>query len=189
MLGTTAVVCIVVRADPLAAAPPAAPQKPPPAKSAPAPKPLSAAARAVVEAAVDTLRKEHAAYLKSPKSPLRTEPDYFAKNKSSELTPEMVLAALEQPLAGDVRTVAYVRWQFLSALPETLDSPLLSQAIGIYRSAPRPLPRYGLAASEQATLDVAMQSARKQDDVLLNTQLDKAVKLIAEHNGPVIAYR
>ena len=150
---------------------------------------LTPAQKAAVDSAVEALRKEFAAYQKDPKRPLRTQADFFAGNRPAVLTPVAVLAALEQPLPGDVRVAAYARWQLMSALPEKLDESLVERGLAIYRQAPLPAPRYGLAANEQAVLDAALQDARKQDDVLLNAQLQKSVKAVVAHNRPILAYR
>jgi hypothetical protein len=66
---------------------------------------------------------------------------------------------------------------------------MLDRAIAIYRQAPLPAPRYGLGAAEQAVLEAALQDARKQDDVVLNAQLEKSVKAVADRNRPLVAYR
>src|SRR5215208_1183158 len=114
-----------------AASAPAAPQRRPapaaatrPVTTRPATRPtvrLTASQKAAVDGAVDALRKEFAAAQKDPKAPLRTQADFFADKKPADLTPEAVLTALEQPVPGDPRAAAYVRWQLMSALPEKLD--------------------------------------------------------------------
>lgn len=165
-----------------------------PAASRPAIKPgpagkLTPAQKAAVDSAVATLRKEVAAYQKDPKASLRTQADFFSGKNPAVLTPDAVLTALEQPIPGDVRAAAYIRWQLMSALPEKLDDGLVERAITIYRQAPLPVPRYGLARSEQAVLEAALQDARKQDDVLLNAQVQKSVNAVAQWNRPIVAYR
>jgi hypothetical protein len=171
-----------------------APPRGAPATSRPATKPVSTAKltpaqKAAVDSAVDALRKEVAANQKNPKAALRTQADFFADKKPAVLTPDAVLTALEQPIPGDVRAAAYIRWQLMSVLPEKLDEALVERALAIYRQAPLPLPRYGLGAADQAVLESALQDARKQDDVLLNARLQKSVTAVAEKNRPIIAYR
>lgn len=153
-------------------------------------KSTTRASSPAVDAAVESLRKEYAAHLKDPKLPIRTACDYFAKDRPADVTVDAVLAALEQPLAGDPRLVAYVRWQMLSGLPNALDDPaMLVWAIKVYRAAPPPVPRYGLTAADQQKLDAALAGMRRQDDVALTLKLESLARPALEANRSILAYR
>lgn len=154
------------------------------------PRPGMAKAKSSIDAAIEALRKEYAAHLRDPKLPVREESDYFAKDRPADVTAEAILAAMEQPMAGDPRLVAYVRWQLLSALPETVEDPAhVARAIKIYRAAPPPVPRYGLRPAEQQKLDAALVGARPQDDVALTLKLQALAKPTIDANRPLLAYR
>lgn len=153
------------------------------ADAAPAKVPAS------IQAAIATLRAEYAEHVRDPKRPVRELCDYFEKDKPADVTPDAILTTLEQPIMGDLRTVCYIRWQLLSAVPENLDDAPAARALELYRKAPPPAPRYGLAAAEQSALDAALRTARKQDDALLTAQLAARVKEAAAANRHLLAYR
>jgi hypothetical protein len=156
------------------AAPPAAPSK---------------AARAALDAAIDELRKEYAAYKRDPKQPLRKLCDYFAAKPNPAITPDAVYLALEQRIDPDPFLSAYVRWQLLSALPKEIDPSGLVRALEVYRQSPRPTPRYGLAEKEQQALDALLPKAARTDDVILTIRLESVVRAWAEQNRYIMAYR
>ena len=154
------------------------------------PKPAAKGGSPAIDAAVEALRKEYAAHLKDPKLAIRQESDYFAKDRPADVTADAILTAMEQPMAGDPRLVAYVRWQLLSALPETVEGPAqVARAIKIYRAAPPPVPRYGLRPAEQQKLDAALVGARRQDDVALTLKLEALATPTIDANRPLLAYR
>jgi hypothetical protein len=149
--------------------------------------PIAKADKAAIDAAVADLKKEFVAHQRDPKSPLRTTCDYFKEKPPIAL--DAVFAALEQRLDSDPGVAAYARWQLLSAFPKEIAAANLSQAIEIYRQAPRPSARYGLSEKEQASLDGWLSSAKKTDDVVLTIRLESAVKVWSEQNRHIIAYR
>ena len=153
-------------------------------------KAAAKAEAAVIEAAIAELKKEYAAHLKDPqKSPLRPQCTFFLDHPVN-LSPESVVAALEQPLGNDPRLVAYVRWQLLSAAPQKFEDPsLLPRVLEAYRKAPAPAPRFGLSPQDQAKLDASLKDARKHDDAALSARLEDLVRREAEASRPLLAYR
>lgn len=138
--------------------------------------------------AVVELKREFAAYAKNPAAaPLRTECDYFKPDASIPV--EAVLAALEKPIAGGGRQSAYVKWQLLSALPETVEPADAPRLAKVYQRAPAPAMRYGCSPAEQRELDRVLARARPQDDVMLTEQLQALVDRGFAADQPVIAYR
>jgi hypothetical protein len=140
--------------------------------------------------AVAELKREYAAYRKDPDAaPLRTASDYFLDQPGAP-PPAAVLAALEKPLGDDARLAAYVKWQLLSALPETLEEADDAQRlIKAYQKAPLPALRYGAAPREKQQLDALLTRARPQDDVPLTARLEEAVAHGHDADAPVMAYR
>lgn len=144
---------------------------------------------ASLDAAVAELKREYAAYLKDPDAaPPRSASDYFIDHPQT-VAPGALFAVLEKPMPGHNRQVAYVKWQLLSALPETLDAPAVRRLFKVYQNAPMPAPRYGLSPHEKRKLDAAVAGARPQDDVQLTAKLEEAVERAYAANAPIIAYR
>lgn len=150
----------------------------------------AAAAKAgPLDDAVDELRKEFATAAKNPKKPIRAACDYFAQGAPDGVAVESVLSALEQRLDADPRVSAYVRWQLMSALPRAIDPAMTNRVLAIYRQAPKPAPRFGLAEKEQQSLDGMLGAFKKTDDVLLTSRLEAAAKVGVDQNKPILAYR
>src|SRR5205085_11416861 len=61
--------------------------------------------------------------------------------------------------------------------------------IDVYRRAPAPSPRFGLSEKEQQALDAEIPAVRKTDDVILTSRLEAQVRVWAEQNRHLIAYR
>lgn len=165
----------------------AAAQKDAPTRKAGAAKPPS------LDPAVAELKREYAAFVKDPDAaPLRTECDYFLDHPQT-VTPAALLAVLEKPISGggggDNRQAAYVKWQLLSGLPQTLDAATVQRLIKIYQKAPMPAPRYGFTPQEKRQLDAALAGARPQDDVQLTAKLEEAVERAYGADAPITAYR
>jgi hypothetical protein len=158
------------------------PRKPPAAKAAASP----------LDRAAADLKKEFAPRLKDPNAAVRTECNYFTEHAAdADVAPEQVLAAIERPpqRGEDPRTAAYVRWQLLSAAPETFDDALAPRLLAAYRKAPPPAPRYGMAEHERSALDKMLARARPQDDIILNEHLDRAQARSDADNASILAYR
>lgn len=167
--------------------PAAAAQKAAPTRKAGAAKAPS------LDAAVAGLKREYAAFVKDPDgAPLRSECDYFVDHPQT-VTPAALLAVLEKPIpgggGGDNRQAAYVKWQLLSGLPETLDEATVQRLIKVYQKAPMPAPRYGFTPQEKRQLDAALAGARPQDDVQLTAKLEEAVERAYGADAPITAYR
>ena len=144
-----------------------------------------------LDAAVAALKREYAAHLKDPKSsPLRKACDYFPDPARAAIPPDALLNVLEKPLPGtDNRQCAYVKWQLLSALPQTLDEPTIGRLIKVYQRAPVPAPRYGISPREKREMDKLIPGARQQDDVRLTARLEAAVARGYELDRPITAFR
>ncbi len=156
-----------------------------------APKPPTP--QRTIEIAIESLEKEYAAAQKGPaKSALREHCDYFVDHPAPDLKPEAILAAVQRDLPGDQRAASYVRWQLLSGLPAPIDQHnprLLAEAIDAYRKAPLPLPHFGLTPADQAQLNSLAASARREEDVAINSRVEQAVQNVMEANRYLIAYR
>jgi hypothetical protein len=144
-----------------------------------------------LDQAVVALKAEYAAFAKNPAGPqLRTECGYFKLGANVPL--DALLVALERPVAGgsaDGRQTAYIKWQLLSALPQTPDDDAVRRLLKVYERAPLPAMRYGGGKKEQRALDALIDPDRPQDDVRLNAGLDETVAKAFELDRPIVAYR
>jgi len=147
----------------------------------------------IVDNAIEALEKEYAASQNDQaKTPLRAHCDYFADHPAPDLKADVLVAALQRNLPGDARAASYVRWQLLSGLPAPIDvhdKNLLAAALDAYRKAPLPLPHFGLTPGDQAQLNALAASARREEDVTINSKMEEAVQKGMEANRYLIAYR
>jgi hypothetical protein len=146
-----------------------------------------------LESAIAELKREYAVYAKDPeREKLRAEASYFKKGTAT-IPPDAVFAALEKPIpgvpVGDVRQAAYVRWQLLSALPETLEDAHVRRLLKLYDRAPLPAIRYGASKQEQKELDRLIPNARREDDVKLTSAMDEQAAKAAMRDRPVTGLR
>lgn len=139
--------------------------------------------------AIAELQKEYQAYIKDPKAnKLRDKSDYFGKTNpaDTDVTPEVILKALEQSVSGGPGAEAYVKWQLLSALPGKFGDDLYKRAVAVYRRAPSPLPHPG-ANHKQVLRDVR---GMKKDQVgEIQREFDQAVEQSREQNKVLLHYR
>jgi hypothetical protein len=145
-----------------------------------------------LEKAIAELKREYAARVKSPDpEKQRKECNYFAKGPAIPL--DALLAALEKPLAGvpasDGRQSAYVKWQLLSALPQTPDDVTAKRLLKIYERAPAPMPRYGFSRHEKKKLDGLLVGTQLPDDVRLTAIIEESANRGFAADAPIIAYR
>jgi hypothetical protein len=91
-----------------------------------------------LQPAIVALLKEYHEAAKKNFEGLRDKSDYFAKDKPADVTPEVVLAALEKPIGTDRRAEAYVKWQLLSGVEAKFPDQLKARALRVYRNAPSP---------------------------------------------------
>jgi hypothetical protein len=146
-----------------------------------------------LEQAIVDLKREYAAHAKDPEhDKLRTDASYFKKDAAT-VPPDAVLAMLEKPIPGvaasDGRQAAYIKWQLLSALPETLDEAHARRLLRIYERAPLPAARCGSSKQEQKELDRLIPGAHKEDDVKLTLALEQQAAKVALPDRPVIELR
>jgi hypothetical protein len=168
------------------------------AASAPSSKPAASTrrssssndpARAAVRSAATTLAKEYEAYLKNPRSAeLRSSGNYFKDHPSKDVNAEAIASALLGG-RGDPRESAYIRWQLLSGLPETLDPQIAKELLTAYRASPGPAPRPGIGQEDQQRLYVAIQGKKESDVSDLKAAIGDAVSRVARDNAPVLGYR
>ena len=93
-------------------------------------------ATAAVTNATAALLKEATAGTKDKMGKLREKCDYFVEKPSADLTPEVILIALEHTQSTDRRIEAYVKWQLLSGIAGQFPDELVLRAIAAYRKAP-----------------------------------------------------
>ena len=100
------------------------------ALAAPKGKSGKAAAKGpTLDGALAELRREYAAHQKdADAAPLRDACDYFVDHPQ-EVPPAALFGVLEQSNGKDNRLAAYVKWQLLGALPETLDDAQVQRLI------------------------------------------------------------
>jgi hypothetical protein len=148
------------------------------------------AARAEIQETIAALTKEVHAALRQSSSPPRTQSDYFTENPSEDVTPEAVAAVLLRRGDGPATVEAYLKWQLMSALPETLEDPKIAAALlRAYRSAPPPYPRPGVEPRDRARLDKLVHGTRESERQAITEEFERQLEQFNVANGPVLAYR
>jgi len=160
------------------------------AADAPAGKTVAAKPRGnLLAPAIAELQKEYQAYTKDPKTnKLRDKCDYFGKSNpaGTDVTPEVVIKALEQSVAGGREAEAYVKWQLLSAVPGKFGEDLYKRAVVVYRRSPAPVAHPG-ADRRQLTRDV--RGMKKEQVADVQREFDQAVEQVREENKVLLKYR
>jgi hypothetical protein len=145
--------------------------------------------RAAIRTAVAALSAEYAQSRRSPSNtPLRAACDYFVEHPAGELPAEVIVAALLAP-GGDARQTAYIRWQLLSGMPETIDEATAKELIKAYRAAPAPIPRPGMSVEDQQKFDRMTQGVRQADEPELIAKAEEIVRAAQQDNAPILLYR
>jgi hypothetical protein len=140
--------------------------------------------------AIAELSKEVAEHVRTGDAPKRLASDYFNEHPLPDVTAEQVITAIAQvPRNSDPRVQAYVQWQLLSALPETLDGRSASALLKLYQSAPQPIMRPGLELQEQQRLKRIAAQAGQESESELSTQFTKAVDEVAAKNRFILNNR
>jgi hypothetical protein len=146
------------------------------------------AGEATIAAAAHKLAAEYAAYLGDANKKVNDECSYFTDDPAPEVTPDIVLAALRRDYSQDPRIDAYVKWQFLSALPEKLSDPQELQLRRIYASQRLTFSRPGLSSQDQALL-LQMGGQHRQDVEPVNEQFSAAVDEALREGNSELQYR
>ena len=144
-----------------------------------------------IQAASAALLKEYHSIMKEKKGVgLREKSDYFTQNKVEGLTPEMILAALEKPIASDPRADAYVKWQLLSGIESRFPDVLKARALKVYRAAPVPHPHPGMDhAGFERVLNRTIGIMSKDKEIPVNAELAEKIKEYRETIEPILSYR
>jgi hypothetical protein len=150
---------------------------------------------AIFSIATKQLSREYRLFQKDRTSPIRTKSDFFTTDppaggadKANVFTADDVLTALERNIPGDVRIACYVKWQLLSAMPAELEPAAVRRLMALYRDAPKPFARYGIAPAERDKLDQLMAYPHKSADPF-NRDLKNAADQANASNEPIFAYR
>ncbi|MEO6435493.1 MAG: hypothetical protein ABIP55_06995 [Tepidisphaeraceae bacterium] len=159
--------------------------------AASAARPAPDAARLVVRAAVAALTREYEQYLRDPRSaPVRANATYFRDQPpATELSADAIAQALLAGGQSDPRVGAYVKWQLLSGLSDSIDEATAKQLVAAYRTAPRPMPRPGISGEDQQRLDGIVRGAKMEDEPNFIEAIDRAVNDVRRDNTPILAYR
>jgi hypothetical protein len=141
--------------------------------------------------AIAELQKEFQAYAKDPKNgKLREKSDYFGKQNapSAEVTPEVVLKALEGAVGGGAAAEAYVKWQLLSAVQGKFPEDLLKRAVAVYRRAPAPSAG-DHPGSNRRGLNRAVQGMKKDQMGGVQKEFDQAFDQFKGQSELFLTYR
>ena len=128
-------------------------------------------------APIAELTKEISDTIKSSDAPTRLQPDYFKDHPLPEdVTQEQLASAIATvPRSSDPRIQAYVQWQMLSGMPDTVEGRAAATLLRLYQSLPRPITRPGLDLQEQQRLTRVAALAGQAKESELSTQLTQAV--------------
>jgi hypothetical protein len=156
-----------------------------PVRAAPPAKPTAAP----VQPAIVALLKEYHEALKKNFEGLRDKSDYFAKNKPADVTPEVILAALERPIGSDPRAEAYVKWQLLSAVEAKFPEELKARALRVYRNAPAPGTHPGADHTflERKLRRIGITNSEQEEPI--NKEVSRAITQYRLSIEPILSYR
>jgi hypothetical protein len=118
----------------------------------------------------------------------RTTSDYFS-NAEKRPEPADVLRALGRRLGNTPPADAYIKWQLLSALPDTLDDRQSLRLAELLVTAPAPAPLPGITPEEKRDLDRELRKLTKDTYVDFNTQWANHVSKASEVNTHILSYR
>jgi hypothetical protein len=164
-------ICALAASPALRAAPPAKPAASP------------------LQPAIVALLKEYQEAAKKNFEGLREKSDYFAKNKPTDVTPEVVLAALERPIGTDPRAEAYVKWQLLSGVETKFPEELKTRALRVYRNAPAPTAHPGADHTylERKLRRIGITNADQEEPI--NKEVTQAITHYRLSIEPILSYR
>jgi hypothetical protein len=117
---------------------------------------------------------------------LREKGDYFGKATPADLTPEVILQALERPISGTRAAEAYVKWQLLSAVPGKFTDDLARRALVLYRRSPAPGEHPGL---DHRALERTIRPLQKEQIPSANQEFSTVVQNLNQANRPLLEYR
>ncbi len=118
----------------------------------------------------------------------RSTSDYFS---SAPQKPEVadILRALGRRLGNTPPADAYIKWQLLSALPDSLDDKQSLRLAELLVTAPAPAPLPGITPEEKRDLDRELRKLTKETYLDFNTQWAGHVVKAGEVNTHILAYR
>ncbi|MGH7214637.1 MAG: hypothetical protein ACREIT_07735, partial [Tepidisphaeraceae bacterium] len=121
----------------------------------------------------------------------RTTSDFFTKTPNAELTPELVITALEKPIkGGSAPEQTYVKWQLVSALPSMLeDEALVKRLVKVYEKSPKPEPRPGISPKDRQKLDRMVAGAKRDSEFELRRKYEAVLEEVRLANVPVLGFR
>jgi len=142
-----------------------------------------------LQPAIVALLKEYHEAAKKNFEGLRDKSDYFAKDKPSDVTPEVILAALERPIGTDRRAEAYVKWQLLSGVETKFPEELKARALRVYRNAPAPATHPGADHTflERKLRRIGITNADQEEPI--NKELTRAITEFRLSIEPILSYR
>lgn len=138
--------------------------------------------------AIRALQQETRNATRQKQSFPRTTSDYFS-NAEKQPEPADVLRALGRRLGNTPPADAYIKWQLLSALPDTLDDKQSLRLAELLVTAPAPAPLPGITPEEKRDLDRELRKLTKDTYLDFNTQWASHVSKASEVNTHILAYR
>ena len=148
-------------------------------------------ARAAVESAVAALQQEVAA-MQSPDD-LRAESDYFktgdGEADAGDVTPEIVVEALNSRLHQAPAVDAYLKYQLLSGVPDKFPDELARPAVQAYQNAPAPIPQPGMDPQERQQMQRLIQGLDQAGAKRADTEFQTYAEQQTQGNEQIVAYR
>jgi len=143
------------------------------------------AVQQVINKAVADCRKEFQS------GELRRGSSYFADNPAKELSADIVFSLLDTRMDSQPAPDAYIKWQFLSALPRALDDQYRQRAVRILANAAHPEPLPGMISTPQDRQQMNNNARRMTDEEGDDAirQLEAERDKVRRVNDPVFAYR
>ncbi|MEM6312764.1 MAG: hypothetical protein AAF743_01685, partial [Planctomycetota bacterium] len=115
---------------------------------------------------------------------LRTDGKKFAK----DLTPELIVLALNERIHNEPSVDAYVKWELVAHLKEIPDE-LAEAATRAYFNAPAPEPMPGIDQRDRMQFKQALQGTRRGQLDQIRKQWDQELLLRTGGNRAIFGYR
>ena len=148
------------------------------------PKPAAA-----VDAAIRALSHEWTAAQAGGKIKLRTSCNYFKENRSEDVTPQAIIAALERGTSDSSPQSYYAKWQLLSGIEGNIPDDLVPRAIVVFKNfAPLQL-QPGMKQDTRSDLELRRRITREDGVADLNKYISDLQDKVNFANEPILMFR
>jgi len=148
------------------------------------PKPAAA-----VDAAIRAIGREYADAQSGGKAKLRTSCNYFRENRSEDVTPQVIVGALERGARDDSAQAYYVKWQLLSGIDGNVPDDLIARALAVYKDFAPLEQQPGMKQETRSDLELRRRACREDGVTDLNKHLGDMQDKANDANAPILKFR